>query len=328
MSSPEFTAVILAAGLGTRMKSGLPKVLHEVLGRPMLFWAIDSALAAGAHSVVVVVGHGRQQVEELLTARYTHAPVTTAVQHRMLGTADAVQAASAHFSSDERPVLIMSGDAPNVRRRDIQDLLQLHLQERALVTITSADDHDEHHYGRIVRTSDGRVSGIVEYKDASPEQRAITEVNMGLYAADPAFLRSALARTNASNAAGEFYLTDIVSMAAADGAAHTLKADRIERFHGVNDRAQLARANAIARDARNLKLMQSGVTLVDPATTWIHGRAWVEPDCVLEPGVVLTGGTVIEAEAIVGAHAVLHDCRVGRGVYVEPGTVARGRQFA
>lgn len=302
------------------MKSVRPKVLHEVLGRPMVWYAVDSALAADARRVTVVVGHGREQVEASLHGRYANAPVDTAVQHQMLGTADAVKSAAAAFNSHDGPVAILSGDTPNVRTEDVALLLDHHRTTGALVTLMSAMDPDEHHYGRIVRDAAGRVERITEFKDATPPVRALREVNMGLYIVEAPFLREALSRTTSDNAAGEFYLTDIVSMAATSGRAQALIAPDIATLHGVNDRVQLAQAAAIARDRRNLELMRSGVTLQDPSTTWVHPDVRIEADAIIEPFVQLTGTTWIEAGAVIGAHSSLHDCRIGAGALVAPGT--------
>jgi bifunctional UDP-N-acetylglucosamine pyrophosphorylase/glucosamine-1-phosphate N-acetyltransferase len=302
------------------MKSATPKVLHEVLGRPMVWYAVDSALAAMAGRVTVVVGHGREQVEASLQSRYADAPVDTVIQHQMLGTADAVKSASATFNNHHGPVVILSGDTPNVSTQDIGALLERHRTSGALVTLMSAIDPGEHHYGRIVRDEHGEVARITEFKDASPAVRAVREVNMGLYVVEAAFLAESLARTTADNAAGEFYLTDIVSMAAAHGRAQAVIAHDIATLHGVNDRVQLAQAAAIARDRRNLDLMRSGVTLHDPATTWIHPGVQVEADAVIEPFVHLTGTTRVMSGARIGSHCSLHDCDVASGAVVSPGT--------
>jgi bifunctional UDP-N-acetylglucosamine pyrophosphorylase/glucosamine-1-phosphate N-acetyltransferase len=327
-----FKAIILAAGLGTRMKSALPKVLHEVLGRPMVTYPVDASLAAGAVEVLVVTGHGRELVEEELQRRYIGAPVATRVQQQMLGTADAVRTALDAFADFDGDVLILNGDTPNLRRRELEELLQHHRGSGARATLLSAIDPGEHRYGRIVRNADQTVARIVEYKDALAHEPAlldVREVNIGLYVVDARFLVSALARITPHNAAGEYYLTDLVGLAAADGTpAHVVCADDIEGLHGVNDREQLAQANDIASRRRNAKLLQGGVTLVDPRTIWVEGPVWVEPDVIIEPCVVLAGSTRIGSGARIGAHSRLEDCRVAAGTFVEPGTIARGRELS
>jgi bifunctional UDP-N-acetylglucosamine pyrophosphorylase/glucosamine-1-phosphate N-acetyltransferase len=332
MSAPRpFKAVILAAGLGTRMKSSLPKVLHEVLGRPMVTWAVDSALAAGAEQVVVITGHGREQVESELSRRYANAPVTTRVQHQMLGTADAVRSALDTFADYGGDVLIMNGDTPNLRRREVEELLAHHRQHDGVLTLLSAIDPDEHRYGRIIRNPNGTVARIVEYKDALTHEPAlldVREVNIGLYAVRASFLVDSLGKITPGNAAGEYYLTDIVGLSVEAGSpAHVVCAESIHGLHGVNDREQLAEANEVARARRNAKLLQGGVTLVDPRTTWVEGPVWVESDVVLEPCVMLVGSTWIGRDVRIGAHSRLEDCRVAPGTFVEPGTIARGREL-
>lgn len=292
-----FKAVVLAAGLGTRMRSTLPKVMHRVLGWPMVTFPVELALAAGAEEVCVVVGHGRELVEKYLADRYDHGSplaVTTRVQHQMLGTADAVNAARECFEDYDGAVMILSGDVPNLPQEVVAELTRVHAEGRSPVTLLTAHDPTPNQYGRIVRTADGSVARIVEFKDADEAQRALTEVNIGTYLVDAPFLRDGLARIGSANAAGEFYLTDLVQMAAEAGApARAVVGDDIEALHGVNDRAHLARSIAYARQRRNDALMRAGVTMIDPATTTVDMDVVVGDDATIEPCVYLTGNTTI-----------------------------------
>lgn len=314
----DLKAVVLAAGLGTRMNSSLPKVMHRVLGWPLVTYPIERALAGGAHEVAVVVGHGREHVEAFLARRYDDGgpmAVTTHVQHEMRGTADAVRSALPAFENFGGAVLILSGDVPNLPQRVVSDLIHAHSLGASPVTLLTARAEKGHAYGRIVRNDRDAVLRIVEHKDATTQERDIDEVNMGAYLVDAAFLRDGLGRIGTDNAAGEFYLTDLVAMAAEAGTPATaVVGDDIAALHGVNDRVELARAAAFARSQRNDAIMRSGVTMLDPGSVLIDMDVVVGTDVVLEPCVYLTGATRVGQGAIIE-----HGCRV-EDADIPPGT--------
>lgn len=245
-----FKAVVLAAGKGTRMKSELPKVMHEVLGRPMLAAPIDIALAAGAEEVAVVVGYKRELVEGWLSSTYDQR-VSAHVQEEMNGTADAVRSAQAAFKAYDGGVLILYGDVPNLPPAEVQAVVDLHRTGTSPLTLLTAHDPTPNAYGKLVRTADERAERIVEHKDATEAQRALTEVNIGVYLVDAPFLNEGLSRMSNDNAQGEFYLTDLVHMAFERGAAANVRvADDIDALHGVNTKDELARAEEYAKAAR------------------------------------------------------------------------------
>lgn len=314
MTPPRFKAVVLAAGLGTRMKSRLPKVMHRVLGWPMVAFPVERALAAGAEEVAVVVGYGKELVQAELHSRYAslgEGRVTTYEQREMLGTADAVKAALHAFEDYGGAVMILSGDVPNLSEQVIAEVVASHAASDSPVTLVSAHDKSPNAYGRIVRDAAGRCQRIVEFKDASDIERALTEVNVGTYLVDAVFLRDGLARIDSANAAGEFYLTDLIRMAADAGApANVVVADDINALHGVNDRVQLARATDYARRLRNEAVMRTGVTLIDPASVTIDMDVVLGTDIVIEPGVVLLGQTQIGDGAVLEAGVRLENATV------------------
>lgn len=247
-ASLPFKAVVLAAGKGTRMKSDLPKVMHPVQGRPMLAVPVDIALALGALEVAVVVGYQRDVVSAWLDSSYDQR-VTTHIQHQMIGTADAVRSAHAAFETFDGAVLILYGDVPNLPHADVARLVEMHAAGDRPVTMLTAHDPTPNAYGKIVRDEAGQAVRIVEHKDANETQRALTEVNIGVYLVDAAFLRSGLARMTNDNAQGEFYLTDLVEMAYEAGTpAYVHVAPEIEALHGVNTVDELARADAYAAE--------------------------------------------------------------------------------
>ncbi|MFT4702417.1 MAG: bifunctional UDP-N-acetylglucosamine pyrophosphorylase/glucosamine-1-phosphate N-acetyltransferase [Bradymonadia bacterium] len=243
-----FKAVVLAAGKGTRMMSELPKVMHLVQGLPMLSAPCDIAVAEGADEVAVVVGYGRELVEPFLASRYGER-VTTHIQHEMNGTADAVRSALPAFANYDGGVLILYGDVPNLPAADVRNVIALHREGGTPLTMLSAIDTTKNAYGRIVRDDDGRALRIVEHEDASEAERQIQEVNIGVYLVDGAFLREGLSRMTTDNAQGEFYLTDLIEMAAERGApARVYIAPDIDALHGVNTSAELVRADEYAAD--------------------------------------------------------------------------------
>ncbi len=321
MSKP-FKALILAAGMGTRLKSTVPKVLHKVLGREMLMYPVDVALAAGAVEVAVVVGHGRDQVERALQGRYHSniddgpgdAYVTTHVQHEMLGTADAVKAALPAFAEFDGAVMILSGDVPNIPATCVHLLVEMHAAGKSPVSMVTAHDPTPNAYGRIERDADGGVTAITEYKDASDAVRALTEVNLGTYLVDADFLRDGLQNITSDNAQGEFYLTDLVAMAYAAGRpTQALIWDDIHALHGVNDRTHLARATEYARVRRNDAVMKTGVTMIDPTSVTIEADVTIGNDVTLEPGCYLIGTTNIGAGATIEMGSRLENATIPAG---------------
>jgi bifunctional UDP-N-acetylglucosamine pyrophosphorylase/glucosamine-1-phosphate N-acetyltransferase len=311
--------IVMAAGQGTRMKSKKPKVLHDLLGRPMGLWPVHAALAAGAQKVVVV-----DSPDKPLEAVLPEGAVAV-VQPQANGTGGAVQAAAAHIDPSS-PVVVLSGDVPLVSAEAIAALVEAHHGQATMVTTRLADPAG---YGRVVRRPDGTVEKVVETKkegDATPEELAIDEVNTGIYAFDGAFLLDALPRLTADNAQGELYLPQVLDQAAAVN-AHEV--DDPNLVLGVNDRVALAQIRAIAQRKVLDDLMLSGVTVVDPANTYADVTVTVGQDTTLEPGTVLRGATSIGADCCVGPHVVAVDATIEDGVgvgpfaYLRPGTHLR-----
>lgn len=322
-------AVILAAGLGTRMRSSKPKVLHEVLGQPMVNWVVEKALTVNCEEIAVVVGHAKEDVIETINRRFSDDRITFYEQTQMLGTGDAVRAAQPCFGGFDGNVLILCGDVPNVPVTLMEDLLQRTRGPQTPVSLISAIAPPGTHYGRIVRNAENAVDAIVEYKDAGDEVRDIREINTGNYAVDSAFLLDGLARLNTDNAQGEFYLTDLIAMAANAGSpAEAIVAENIDQLDGVNTRANLGHANEVALAIIRERWMNGGVTMLQPSSVWLDTDVKLEADVSLEPHVTLLGSTHVESGAYIESFCRLLNCRVAAGVRVAANTVAADRTFS
>jgi bifunctional UDP-N-acetylglucosamine pyrophosphorylase / glucosamine-1-phosphate N-acetyltransferase len=307
----KIAAVVLAAGKGTRMKSDKAKVLHEASGRPIGFFPIRAALALDASPVVVVVGHQAERVEQELSRLFAGAPLRFAVQAEQLGTGHAVLCAEQALRGFEGSVLILAGDVPLIRAETLQKLVGASQgADLALLTFRARQPKG---YGRVVRKPDGAVARIVEEKDASAEERKIDEVNASIYLAGADFLFRALHGLGRGNAQSEYYLTDIV----AKGRAVAVEAEEAE-VSGVNDRAELAASAARLRERRNAQLMKDGVTLIDPAVTYVDEGVEVGPDTVLEPLVWLRGKTRVGRGARIGQGCVIVDTEIADGAQILP----------
>ncbi|MCW2789086.1 MAG: glmU [Aeromicrobium sp.] len=314
--SEEVTAIVLAAGAGTRMKSSRAKVLHEIAGRSMLEHALVAVSGAGVRTTVAVVGHDREQVTEAVRA-YDPATVI-AVQEEQNGTGHAVRVALE--SLDAAPagtVVVTYGDVPLLSSQTLSELLVDHRVAGRSVTILSAEVDDPTGYGRIVRDGDDAVAAIREHKDASAEELALREINSGILVVDAAFLGRAVASLEANNAQGELYLTDIVARAVAEGllvGAHVL--EDVWQTEGVNDRGQLARLGRELNRRLTDHWMAEGVTIVDPATTWIDSAVTLAADVTILPGTQLLGATVVATGATIGPDTTLRNVEVGRDATV------------
>ncbi|MFI6712097.1 bifunctional UDP-N-acetylglucosamine diphosphorylase/glucosamine-1-phosphate N-acetyltransferase GlmU [Nonomuraea sp. NPDC050478] len=316
MSVPRPAAVIvLAAGEGTRMKSQTPKVLHELCGRALVDHMLAAARDLGPERLVVVIGHALERVGGHLAR--TSPDARAVVQREQRGTGHAVRTVLEEVGTISGTVLVTYGDVPLLRAETMAELLERHESDGNAVTVLTAEVPDPTGYGRIVRDADGAVMEIVEEKDASPEQRAIREMNSGIYAFDGELLADAVKRVSTDNAQGEEYLTDVLAILRGDGhrvGACTV-ADHTE-VEGVNDRVQLAFARKVLNRRLLERHMRAGVTVVDPDTTWVDVDVVIEPDAVIHPGTQLHGRTVVEAGAEVGPATTLTATRVGAGAVV------------
>lgn len=313
--------IVLAAGAGTRMRSKTPKVLHSLGGRTMLAHSLHAVTALGPAHVVTVVGHDRElvsaAVDEFNAA--TGRAVATAVQEEQKGTGHAVgcglEALPADFSGT---VVVTAADVPLLEPDTLRALLSTHAQpEPAAVTVLTSTAPDPKGYGRIVRTAEGDVAEIVEEKDATAEQRAIDEVNSGVYAFDAAHLRSALGKLDTKNAQGELYLTDVVRIARDGGlTVRALRTDDAVQVAGVNDRVQLAALTAELNRRLLEHWMREGVTVLDPSSTWVDVDVALGRDVTLHPSVQLRGNTIVAEDAEIGPDTTLTDVQVGAGAKI------------
>ena len=307
--------VVLAAGQGTRMRSATPKVLHTLGGRSMLGHVLAATGTLRAGVTVVVVGSGRELVEAHLAEIAPEA--LAVVQEEQNGSGHAAAVALAAVPDVEGPVLIVNGDAPLLREETVAALVEAHLTAGSELTVLTAQVADPTGLGRIVRDADGGVRAIVEERDATPEQRAISEINAGVYLGDAASLRRTLAGLGSANDQGEQYLTDVLAMLVDEGApVGGVAAADPDDVLGCNDQRELAARRRMLNDRVLDRLMRDGVTVVDPQTTWVDVTAEVAPDAVLEPGTQVLGATVVEAGAVVGRDSTLIDCEVGPGASV------------
>ena len=309
------TVIVLAAGGGTRMKSKTMKVLHQVGGRSMIGHVLNAVQSVGPQRIVAVVGHQREQVGAHVRALVPDAVL--AVQEELRGTGDAVRAALDAVGSVEGTVVVATGDTPLLEGESLRAFAEEHEAAQRAVSILSARTPTPHGYGRIVRDDEGDVTAIVEEKDATPEQREIDEVNSGIIAFDAAFLVEALPRLGNDNAKGEYYLTDTVRIARDAGlTVGAFPLDDVWQTAGANDRAELAELGKELNRRIVERWMREGVTVMDPATTWVETDVVLAPDVTILPGTQLLGATVVAEDAVIGPDTTLKDCEVGVGARV------------
>ena len=308
MSKMERAAIILAAGVSSRMTTERAKVLHEVCGRPMLAYVLDACREVGVKKIYVVVGYGADQVKNQFAE---DSNIVWVNQDRQLGTAHAVLCCKQHLADLEGQTLVLCGDGPLIRSSTLKILVEKHNTEHAAVTLATAILDDPTGYGRIIRDVYGNIQGIVEHSDCTPQQRAISEVNPSYYLFNNKILFQALEHVKPDNVKGEYYLTDVLSYIIATGhKVVAVTAVRQEEAMGVNSRAQLSTASKIMQQRIQQELMERGVTIVDPDNTWIDARAQIGQDTVIEPF------TYIHGEVKIGK-----GCRIGPFAYLRHGTV-------
>lgn len=320
MSDHPLSAVVLAAGEGTRMRSARPKPLHLLCGRAMLLYVLDALADCTIDRAVVVVGHGAERVTKKLQELGPDLLLDFVEQHEQRGTGDAVAVGLTGLPDeiDEGDVLVLPGDTPLLRPATIAALLAEHRRTDAAATVLTAVLDDATGYGRVVRGEDGRVHRIVEEADASPEERAVTEINTSIYCFRRSVLAPALRRLSPENAQGEYYLTDVVGVLHDAGyTVSAVVADDPGETQGVNDRVQLAHAEAVLRARTNLAWMRQGVTMLDPERTYLDTTVRLAPDVTLFPGTILQGQTVVGAHSEVGPDTRLVDTLVGEDCLVE-----------
>ena len=316
--------IVLAAGKGTRMKSELVKVLHPLLGRPMLAHILDAAGGLSPVRTAVVVGHQAERVE----AAFPGTDLTFVLQEEQLGTGHAVGMCRDALSDFVGTVLILCGDVPLLTRETLTFLLKTHTEKSAVLSVLTVRLPDPGAYGRVIRDNGGQLSRIVEARDATPEELAVDEINSGIYVVDSGFLFNAVECLRPENDQKEYYLTDVVGIARSWGLkVIPVPCSNPEEVAGINDRVQLARAAAIMRERVNREWMRSGVTMVDPMATYIDTTVTLAADVVLWPGTCLSGKTSIGAGAIIGPNCQITDSVIGNHARVPAGSVLREVDF-
>lgn len=318
----QMTAVILAAGQGTRMKSDKPKVLHEAMHKPLVKYVIAAVHHADIEDICIVVGHGAEAVKQALGEGYLYA-----LQEQQLGTGHALMQALPVLPSGDS-IMVLCGDTPLLTENTLRKLHEYFDTTEAACTIMSTILPDGGSYGRIIRDANGNVEAIVEAKDASPAQLDICEINSGVYCFDRTALTAVIDKLTPNNAQGEYYLTDIISELRAIGEqVNAYICQDADEIMGVNDRYQLYQASEILRQRKNMALMLSGVTMLDPGTVYIDDSVEISPDCVIEPQVYIEGACRIGSGCHIGpsvkiSNSVIgENCEIGPFCYLRPGTV-------
>jgi bifunctional UDP-N-acetylglucosamine pyrophosphorylase/glucosamine-1-phosphate N-acetyltransferase len=317
------SAIVLAAGQGTRMRSSRPKPLHVLCGRPMLLYVLDSLADIDAARVVVVVGHGAEQVTKRLHEEAPDLRTSFVEQEIQRGTGDAVRVGLTAFvddpvEDDDAAIMVLPGDTPLLRPESIAALVARHRTDAAACTLLTARLDDPTGYGRVVRGRDERVERIVEETDATADERAVDEVNTSIYCFRRSLLAPALRRVSPENAQGEFYLTDVVEVLHDAGyPVVSMVAEDAGETVGINDRSQLAAAEAVLRRRTARDWMGRGVTMVDPDRTYLDTTVELAPDVTLFPGTLLQGRTVVGEGSEIGPDSLLDDCIVGAGAVVQ-----------
>lgn len=310
-------AVILAAGKGTRMKSALPKVLHKVCGKPMVQYVLDAASKAGAEKRILVVGFGRQKVEEVLGSYYDYVE-----QKEQLGTGHAIRQTADLLADYQGDVLVICGDTPLLRAETLKEFLQYHRMKKAKATILTAHLEQPFGYGRIIRSNEGKVEKIVEEKDASAAEKTVQEINTGTYCFSAPELFTYLNEITTDNAQGEYYLTDVIALLRQDNlAVEAFLTQVAEETGGVNSRRHLAEAERLMNQRTLQRLMDEGVTIVSPENTFIQPDVQVGRDTVIYPFTILEGRTVIGSDCFIGPNSRIAHSIIGRGTIVEQSTV-------
>lgn len=308
--------LILAAGEGKRMKSNLPKVLHKVCGKSMVYHVIDALRGAKVDDFIVVVGHKADIVKAHLEDN-----IKTAYQDRQLGTGHAVMCCSDFLNDKDGTVIVLAGDAPLITAETIENVFKFHVDGGYKVTVLTGDVDNPTGFGRIVRDVNGNIDRIVEHKDASEEELKITEVNSGIYCFDVKLLLDSLSRLNNNNAQGEYYLTDVIEILKRQGFnVGAYKVDFTE-FMGVNSREQLAEANEVMRKRIVKKHMVEGVTFIDPNNSYIDSEVKIGKDTIIYPGCVIEGNTEIGEDCIIGPNSRIVNSKIHNGVEVQNSVV-------
>ncbi len=328
--SDRLAAVVLAAGAGTRMRSRLPKVAHEVAGRPMVAHVVRALRGAGIARIVVVVGHGAETVRAALEHDLPGVPLAYATQRERKGTGHAVACARSELEGHDGSVFVLNGDGPMLRSATLRALADRHHEGAEAgrgATLLTVEPDDPTGLGRIVREDDGAFARIVEEKDATEAQRAIREANPGVYLFDAEVWERAAA-LRPDNVQGELYVTDLPERYRSDGRpVRTVPVRDPEETLAANDRAQLAVLEAAMRRRIARAHLEAGVTMLAPEATFVDDDVRLGTDVVLEPFVTLRAGTVVGDGARIGAGAHLSDCQVAAGARVPPNTVADGERF-
>lgn len=309
--------IILAAGQGTRMHSQKPKVLHQVCGKNILDYVVEASKASGISDIGVIVGCQAETVKASLSPE-----IETILQKEQLGTGHAVLQALPFFNELKGNLIVLVGDAPLIRPETIQGLIAIHEKNGYAATVLTAEFANPTGYGRMIKNAANELIKIVEEKDASPEEKKVTEINSGMYCFDTQTLISALKELKTDNVQGEYYLTDVIEIMRKMGkTAGTYTTPDCEDIQAVNSRSQLAEAEAVMRKRINRKLMDAGVTMIDPATTYISSQTIVGQDTILYPGVILEGETAIGSNTTIGANSRLVNAKIGNDVTIQISTI-------